>query len=224
MLKRIEDMNFYELLEVSARATPQDIQRAYDRVRRIYDPNSIALYSLFSQEETAKIRQRIDEAYRTLSYEEHRRQYDRMLRERHEILEPEPPPPRFFPRPLSVPPSPPAERPAAVRPPAAPAPATTPPIPVREQKAPSQFDGEFSGPTLRVLREQAGFTIRSVADITKISSRHIEHLEQEEFAKLPARAYIRGFLHQYAKALGYDPNRVITDYMRRYDAVMGGPS
>lgn len=220
MLKRIEDMNFYELLEVSPRATPQDIQRAYDRVRKIYDPNSIALYSLFSQEETAKIRQRIDEAYRTLSYEEHRRQYDRMLRERHEILEPEPPAPRFIPRPLSVPPSPPVERPVVVRPPA-PAPA---PAPVREQNAPSQFDGEFSGPTLRVLREQAGFTIRGIADITKIGSRHIEHIEQEEFAKLPARAYIRGFLHQYAKALGYDPNRVIGDYMRRYDAVMRSPS
>jgi flagellar biosynthesis protein FlhG len=221
MLKRIEDMNFYELLEVSPRATPQDIQRAYDRVRKIYDPNSIALYSLFSQEETAKIRQRIDEAYRTLSYEENRRQYDRMLRDRHEILEPEPPAPRFIPRPLSVPPSPPVERRAVVRPSA---PVAEPPVPVRDQKAPSPFDGEFSGPTLRVLREQAGFTIRSIADITKIGSRHIEHLEQEEFAKLPARAYIRGFLHQYAKALGYDPNRVISDYMRRYDAVMGSPS
>jgi len=48
MLKKIEDMNHYELLEVSPRATAQEVHKAYERVRRIYDPNSIALYSLFS--------------------------------------------------------------------------------------------------------------------------------------------------------------------------------
>jgi len=76
MLKKIEDMNYYELLEVSPRATMQEIHKAYERIRRIYDPNSIALYSLFSPDETEKIRNRIEEAYRTLIYEENRRSYD----------------------------------------------------------------------------------------------------------------------------------------------------
>ena len=79
MLKKIEDMNYYELLEVSPRATAQEIHKAYERVRRIYDPNSIALYSLFSPEETEKIRQRVEDAYRTLIYEENRRSYDLAL-------------------------------------------------------------------------------------------------------------------------------------------------
>ena len=47
MLKKVEDMNYYELLEVSYRATAQEIHKAYERIRKIYDPNSIALYSLF---------------------------------------------------------------------------------------------------------------------------------------------------------------------------------
>src|SRR3990170_1996430 len=62
MVKKIDDMNFYELLEISPAAGTQDVHRAYDRVRRIYDPNSIALYSLFTPEETARIRQRIEDA------------------------------------------------------------------------------------------------------------------------------------------------------------------
>ena len=81
MLKKIDDMNYYELLEVSYRATAQEIHKAYERVRKIYDPNSIALYSLFSPEETEKIRQRVEDAYRTLIYDENRRDYDRTLRD-----------------------------------------------------------------------------------------------------------------------------------------------
>jgi curved DNA-binding protein CbpA len=103
MLKKIEDMNYYELLEVSYRATAQDIHKAYERVRKIYDPNSIALYSLFSPEETETIRQRVEDAYRTLIYDENRREYDRTL---HDIpLPPEPPQPelRYQPRPPAAP-------------------------------------------------------------------------------------------------------------------------
>src|SRR5512145_1431611 len=81
MLKKIEDMNHYELLEVSPRATAQEIHKAYERIRKIYDPNSIALYSLFSPEETENIRQRVEDAYRTLIYDENRREYDLTLRD-----------------------------------------------------------------------------------------------------------------------------------------------
>jgi len=88
MIKKIDDLNFYELLEISPLASSQEVHKAYDRVRRIYDPNSIALYSLFTAEETAKIRQKIEEAYRTLAYDNNRRRYDRMLKEQEETPEP----------------------------------------------------------------------------------------------------------------------------------------
>src|SRR5512137_618660 len=117
MLKKIEDMNYYELLEVSYRATAQEIHKAYERVRKIYDPNSIALYSLFSPDETEKIRQRIEDAYRTLIYDENRRDYDRTLRDIPITTEPALPELRYPPRPLAA--SSPAPRLAE---PAAPAP------------------------------------------------------------------------------------------------------
>src|SRR5512135_97063 len=79
-MKKIENLDYYDLLEVSPSATTQEIHKAYERLRKIYDPNSIALYSLFSPEETAAVQLRIEEAYRTLIYEDNRRQYDASLR------------------------------------------------------------------------------------------------------------------------------------------------
>jgi curved DNA-binding protein CbpA len=108
MIKKIEDLNFYELLEISPQATSQEIHKAYERIRRVYDPNSIALYSLFTAEETAAIHQRIEEAYRTLVYEDNRKKYDEMLRNRNELQEPPSPPPpplKFQPRPIQASPS-----------------------------------------------------------------------------------------------------------------------
>ena len=232
MIKKIEDLNFYELLEVSLTATSQDIHKAYERVRRVYEPNSIALYSLFTPEETAAIHQRIEEAYRTLVYEDNRKRYDAKLLSRERMPEPRPP----------VPP-PPAKYQASPAQPALPlhsenryldniglaAETPTPltgPAPIRkpgpEEVSPvSTFIAEFSGHALKALREQRGVTLRALADTTKVSARYLELIEAENFDKLPARAYTRGFLSLYAKALGYEPERVIADYLKRYDAATG---
>jgi curved DNA-binding protein CbpA len=219
MLKKIEDMNYYELLEVGPRATAQEIHKAYERVRRIYDPNSIALYSLFSSEETEKIRQRIEAAYRTLIYDENRREYDLSLRG------PETPAPvqqayRPVPQPLVATKrtEPPRPRPVERRPepvPVAAAPKTLSPVPTDVT--------EFTGSVLKMLREQRGLTLQNIADTTKLSTRHLEHIEDEVFPKLPARPYLRGFLVIYAKALGYEPDRIVNDFMKRYDAASNLP-
>lgn len=153
MLKKIDDLNFYKLLEIPLTATTQDVQKAYDRVRKIYDPNSIALYSLFSAEETARIRRRIEEAYRTLVHEGNRRAYDCMLRERHEIPEPEPPAPKFRPVPTpaaSIDATSPlldtvGTRPETVN--------TTAQMTSETEAASVE---EFSGPVIKLLRERAG--------------------------------------------------------------------
>lgn len=224
MLKKIEDMNYYEILEVSPRATAQEVHKAYERVRRIYDPNSIALYSLFSPEETEKIRNRVEEAYRTLIYDENRRDYDLALHGG--IPLPEPPPPL---RPAAVPPlrrevpraepPPPARHPEPRPVPAAP---PTPAVPTTLQPVPADVT-EFTGSVLKMLREQRGLSVQNIADITKLGSRHLEHIEDEVYAKLPVRAYLRGFLILYAKAIGYEPERIVADYMKRYEAAMNPP-
>ena len=225
MIKKIEALDFYEVLEVSSLATTREIHQAYERLRKIYDPNSIALYSLFTPEETAAMQVRIEEAYRTLVYEDKRRQYDAALRDRGERLEPEAPSstqtlasqpaqqPLAFPV-DNVPRSRPAEEPQRVPDPAPapPAPGTVKPIP--------EFIGEFTGPAIKSFREQSGRSLRTIADLTKVSIRYLEFVEEENFRKLPARIYIRGFLMLYAKAIGCDAERLAGDYLKRYDAAM----
>ena len=41
--------------------------------------------------------------------------------------------------------------------------------------------------------------------------------------ELPARPYLRGFLVLYAKAIGYESDRIVNDYMKRYDTAMNPP-
>lgn len=222
MLKRIEDLNFYELLEVSHDASAADIHKAYDRVRRVYEPNSIALYSLLSPEETEKIHLRIEEAYRTLVYDETRREYDRLLRERHELPEAPPPKPRYQPRPVPLQPLPRVEVRLPIKAEAKSGTAFPETMPAQEPVQPPPVAiTEFTGSIIKVLREQKGLSLQNVADITKVSSRHLQHVEEEDFAKLPARPYLRGFLTLFAKALGYEPDRLVNDYLKRYEAATG---
>ena len=283
MIKKIEDLNYYELLEISPRATSQEIHKAYERVRRVYEPNSIALYSLFSPDETAAITQRIEDAYRTLVYEDNRKRYDAQLKEKEQEELPDLPPlpadpyqtrqdqlsfpseptyqrrqdqlplpsePKYqrrqdqLPLPsepkyqrrqdqLPLPPDPPSQpRPAQ---PALTLPSenrfisaseplikqTAPPKTMHETVTPvSHFIADFTGPAIKMLREQNGLQMRDIADRTKIGTRYLECIEEEQYDKLPARAYTRGFLMLYARALGCDPERMASDYLKRYDAAM----
>lgn len=215
MIKNIGDLNFYELLEVSPTASSQEIHRAYERARKVYEPNSIALYSLFSTEETAVIHQRVEEAYRTLMYDSHRKRYDEMLRGLNTPHDPSLPSLPIEPsgpvRPGRVPVQPVKQEPAK------------PAEPVQELPPPPPFSGEFNGPALKLLREQRTMTLRQIADTIKVGTRYLELIELESYEKLPARAYVRGFLTLYAKGLGYDPDRVTADYLKRYDAAMNQP-
>ncbi|MBS1128763.1 MAG: heat shock protein DnaJ domain protein [Nitrospirae bacterium] len=229
MLKKIDDMNYYELLEVSYRATAQEIHKAYERVRKIYDPNSIALYSLFSPEETEKIRQRVEDAYRTLIYDENRRDYDLTLRDIPLAPEPSQSELRYQPRPYVTPshaprmaePLAPAPASRAAEP--QPQPAAPPPsMPDKLQPVPADIS-EITGSVLKMMREQRKLTSRNVSDITKLSGRYVECIEEENFKKLPPRPYLRGFLILYAKAIGYEPDRIMTEYLKRYDAAMVPP-
>ena len=109
----------------------------------------------------------------------------------------------------------------AVEPQHQPAPAP-PPVPDTPQPVPADIS-EFTGSILKMMREQRGLSSRNVADTIKLSARYIDAIEEECYQKLPARPYLRGFLFAYARAIGYDPHRIVTDYMKRFDAAMKAP-
>ena len=80
---------------------------------------------------------------------------------------------------------------------------------------------EFSGPLLRQIREAVGVELREIAERSKIGMAYLQALEGEVFAKLPAPVYVRGFLAEYARALGLDAERVKQTYLERYRAARG---
>ena len=76
----------------------------------------------------------------------------------------------------------------------------------------------YTGDVLRTLRESSGASLSDLEDITKISTRYLRAIEHQDFEALPAPVYIRGFVTQYAQALGLDPHPVSASYMALLDS------
>ncbi len=55
------------------------------------------------------------------------------------------------------------------------------------------------GRQLAEAREAKGLTVAQVADKLKLTSRQIEALEAEDFTRLPAMVFVRGFIRNYAR-------------------------
>lgn len=72
--------------------------------------------------------------------------------------------------------------------------------------------GSF-GTWLRQQRELREVSLREVADVTKISIRYLEALEQDRFDVLPAPVFAKGFLRQYATYVGLKPDDVVNSYL-----------
>jgi curved DNA-binding protein CbpA len=74
-------------------------------------------------------------------------------------------------------------------------------------------DAEFNGELLRQLREAKGLTLQKLAERTRIATRHLENIEADRYAELPAMVYLRGFLMSIARELGVDGLRVTKSYL-----------
>ena len=81
-MRNFEELNFYEILEISIDATTFKIRRAYKNALEIYGRKSLLTYSLFSEEERVDILKRLEEAYRTLIDKTKRTAYDATLRDK----------------------------------------------------------------------------------------------------------------------------------------------
>lgn len=77
--------NYYEILDVDPAASDEDVKRAFRLVRASFEPDSMAIYSLYSPEETESIGAKIDEAFRILTSRDRRRVYDKYLRSTHSL-------------------------------------------------------------------------------------------------------------------------------------------
>ncbi|MGE0615662.1 MAG: helix-turn-helix domain-containing protein [Bacteriovoracia bacterium] len=75
---------------------------------------------------------------------------------------------------------------------------------------------EWRGIFLKEIREARNISIEEMADYTKISRSYLRAIEEDDFDKLPAPVYIRGFVVQIAKKLKLPHEKVALAYLARY--------
>lgn len=73
------------------------------------------------------------------------------------------------------------------------------------------------GATLREARMRARIDVSEIEAQTKIRSRYLRALENEEWDLLPGPTFIRSFLRTYAAALGLDGRALVEEYRRHYE-------
>ncbi|OWY37770.1 XRE family transcriptional regulator [Xenophilus sp. AP218F] len=61
------------------------------------------------------------------------------------------------------------------------------------------------GARLKAAREAADMSLGEVADRLKLSMRQLSAIESDDFKSLPGATFVRGFVRNYAKFLGLDP-------------------
>ena len=69
------------------------------------------------------------------------------------------------------------------------------------------------GPALRAARESLDLAIEDIAQATRIRSGYIASLEAFDIDALPARPFAIGYLRAYARALGVEPDAVVTRFL-----------
>jgi flagellar biosynthesis protein FlhG len=183
--------SYYQLLEIEPTASDEDIRRAHRRVRHLYGRESVVGAGLWTRDGIDALQRRFDEAYATLMEPARRKQYDSEL----------------FPDGIPA-----TTRPWSGR--RAPVETLTPPRP-SPAIAP---DADLRGSVMREVREALGIELREISERTKIGTAYLGAIEEEEFERLPAPVYVRGFLVEYAKMLGLDVGRVLETYFTRFVA------
>lgn len=68
------------------------------------------------------------------------------------------------------------------------------------------------GDKLRSAREAKGLSIEDIEKATKIQSRYLTAIEDDDFDKLPGDFYVRAFIRQYAQVVGLDGKKLLSEY------------
>ncbi len=73
------------------------------------------------------------------------------------------------------------------------------------------------GETLRSAREAKGLTCSQVAAQTHMLVQIVEEMEREDFHRIPAPIYGRGFVRLFANCVGLDPVPLVREFMDIYE-------
>ncbi|HXX35052.1 MAG TPA: helix-turn-helix domain-containing protein [Thermodesulfobacteriota bacterium] len=209
-MKKLEDLNYYELLEVAFDASPFEVHQAYKEMTQLYQDDSLASYSFFSRDEREKILAKLDEAYSALMDEKRRSQYDQLLIERG-ILEKSA---QYQGDQMKLGLMYDAKRAAAntalrIRDRLKPIVSSNPVI--QEILA----NDALSGRDLKKIRDELGVSLEEISELVKVRVVYLHAIEDDQFEKAPSRLFLKGFLRAYAQCIGLDADMVASRYLKR---------
>ena len=210
MIKKFKDLNYYELFGISYDASSFEIRQAYKHILAIYEENSLATYSLFTEDERKLILSKIEDAFLTLIDNKKKKVYDNNLvntgeapekiltdREKKKAI--------------------PIFHPSKAR-------ANNNSLARIKKKIQEKKAGELattmlkceqiSGKALRNLRESLGIELEEIFQATKISPTALAAIEKDDVGNLPPKVYLISFLKSYAEALQLDPKQVVDGYIK----------
>ncbi|BDG07539.1 helix-turn-helix domain-containing protein [Anaeromyxobacter paludicola] len=76
----------------------------------------------------------------------------------------------------------------------------------------------WTGRALREARVGRGVSLEQLAERTRVLKRHIENIEADRYAELPAAVYLRGMLVGIARELRLDSLKVVRAYLAALEA------
>jgi DnaJ-class molecular chaperone len=209
-MKRFEELNHYEILEIPVDASSFEIREAYRDALSIYNEDSLVTYSLFTDEERGRILKKVEKAFGTLIDEKSRVDYDRNLVKSGEadtsILNKRSqrkPIPLFRTRNL-------IDKDTLLK-----------KIRKRiEDKEVKEISNQIlskemiSGNDLKKLRESIGIELEEIFEVARIGVSILKSIEENQSEGLPSNIYLKNFLRVYAELLQVDSKKVVDGYLK----------
>lgn len=215
-MRKFEELNHYEIFEISINASTFEIRQAYKETLSIYGSDSPISYSFFTEKESKEILDRVEEAFSTLIDQEKRALYNKML-VREKKIDPSSltkkrekvPTPLFS-----------SKTPGGA--------ALSKTImkrikdkDLKKTKEAILSKDMISGDDLKQLRKTVGIKIEDLFEVTRITVSILEAIEHDNFGTLPSTFYLKNFLKAYAKLFEVDPKKIIDGYLKNLNHLKG---
>jgi DnaJ-class molecular chaperone len=211
-MKPFKEQNYYEVLEVSSDALPLEIRRAYKKSFALYQDDSIASYSFFSEEERQEILSCIEQAFLTLINPEARTAYDRdliaagLLEEEQTFRDKTKEPTSIYDFQKTCMESPaPAGRAGKLK--------------SRAEQSSVIRDilaqDTIAGSDLQKLRTALEVPLEEIAEKTNIRIGILRAIETENKDLFPPLVYLKGFLRSYIRCLELDEHLILDAYLKK---------
>lgn len=215
-------INFYEILEVSPKASQHEIYQSYQKVKKTYSLKNPEIFANFTLEEVQQLAFMIEEAYATIGNQVMREIYDAKFQEAFPPTEP-----------VEIEDSEPELKSEAESAKEAlmeaviekteelndegkgSTPLSTYDIDENFEIVISSqdfFDGIFLGK----IRKYKKISIEDFSKKTCINQKYLYAIESNNYAALPVPVFTRGYICQYCKLLDLDVDKVVSSFMKLF--------